>query len=380
MPNLHLLFCPYLPLAQMDEPIAFANWELGPLRSFEDRWADSKFKSQATEFLAKFAMPLGHGRPIEECAILCKKGAQIEGLRPSDEELRALGLSIAFGFLDSNPRERSDEGEIGRAMVTTDNLELHLWSISLQQSRVTLNSGYLVRTTISDLTSGSSRLPIAPPLDLHMPTWPPSPDPLVLTGTYEKILASLCSPNAELEAHRIRVAVEWFAKAWRNTATVLYPERLVFLKTAFEAVTGKSSADQGASELRKIFESLPNITDDYSDCLVWSSMEKPIHNHTWKGKGGKTHSKLITDLEAWFLAFSKTRNAIIHEGKIPELTYPNSTSLPTQSRAIYHGPFFDTAELLIRDAIRALLTRLGYKNAWLPQPWRNILDALDQTN
>ena len=378
MPNPHLLFCPYLPLAPLDEPIEFADWELGLLQSFEDRWADPKFKSQATTLVDKFTMPWGGRRPTENCAILCKKGAQIDGLSPSREELRALELSIAFGFLDSNPREKADEA--GWAMVTTDNVELHLWSIHLEQARITLNRGYLVKTTISELTTGNSQLEIAPPLDLHMPSLPPTPDPLVLTGIYETTLASLRSPNAETKAHRIRVAVDWLARAWRNTASVHYPERLVFLKTAFEAITGTSNAHQSAKELRKIFESLPDATEYDFDCLLWSPTEKPIHNHTWKNKRGQTRCNLITDLEAWFLAFSEARNTIIHEGTIPDLTYPNSTSYPIASRDVYYGQFFSTAERLLRSVIKVLLSKLGYKHAWRTKPWRDILDILDETN
>lgn len=355
----------------MDKPIEFADWELGPLRLFEERWADPKFKHQAAKFLGKFAMPWGKKRPFEDCAILCKKGVQIEGLRPSDEELKALELSLAFGFLDSNPKEKN--AEAGWAMVTADNMELHLWAINLQQSRFTLIRGYLVRTTIIEHASESSQLAIAPPLDLHMPSSPPSPDPLVLTGIYETTLASLRSPNAETGTHRIRVAVDWLAKAWRNTATVHYPERLVFLKTAFEAITGTSKAHQSAKELRNIFESLPNATEHDSDDLIWSPTEKPIHNHTWKDKGGNTQSKLITDLEAWFLAFSKARNIIIHQGTIPDLTYPNSISSPVAIRAIYHGHFFSTAERLLCSAIKVLLSKMGYEDAWRAEPWERSL-------
>lgn len=377
MPNPRLLFCPYLPLGQMDEPIEFADWELGSLRLFEDRWADPNFKYQATKFLGKFAMPWGKKRPLGDCAILCKKGAQIKGLRPSNEELRALELSLAFGCLDSNPREK--DAEAGWAMVTTDNMELHLWAINVQQSQVTLNRGFLVETKISELTSDSSQLAIAPPIDLHMPMRLPRPDPLVLTGIYETTLASLLSPNAEIDAHRVRVAVGWLAKAWRNTATVHYPERLVFLKTAFEAITGTSRAHDSARELRNIFESLPNATEHDSDDLVWCPTERPIHNHTWKGKGGNTQSKL-TDLEAWFLAFSKARNIIIHEGTIPDLTYPNSTSSSVASRAIYHGHFFSTAERLLCSAIKVLLSRLGYKDAWRVEPWRKLFGLEELEN
>ena len=51
-----LLFCPYLPLSPDKPPIAFADWELGPLESFKSRWADPRFKEQATAFLSKFVV------------------------------------------------------------------------------------------------------------------------------------------------------------------------------------------------------------------------------------------------------------------------------------------------------------------------------------
>ena len=37
----------------LDKPIEFADWELGPLRFFEGRWADLQFKTQATNFLRR---------------------------------------------------------------------------------------------------------------------------------------------------------------------------------------------------------------------------------------------------------------------------------------------------------------------------------------
>ncbi len=47
----YLLFCPYFP---MRNPVEFADWELGPVQSFEDRWADPQFKAQATAFMGHF--------------------------------------------------------------------------------------------------------------------------------------------------------------------------------------------------------------------------------------------------------------------------------------------------------------------------------------
>ena len=82
----------------LDKPIEFADWELGPLRFFEGRWADLQFKTQATNFLNKFVgiVNMQIGNP----ALLCRKGKQLDGKQPSDEEMGALALSLAFSKLD----------------------------------------------------------------------------------------------------------------------------------------------------------------------------------------------------------------------------------------------------------------------------------------
>ena len=61
------------------------------------------------------------------------------------------------------------------------------------------------------------------------------------------------------------------------------------------------------------------------------------------------------------MAFGDARNEIIHEGKLPPLTYSGSNSA-------YHGPFFFTAEFLLRGVIKVLLsTEFGYENAFRPE-------------
>ena len=76
-----------------------------------------------------------------------------------------------------------------------------------------------------------------------------------------------------------------------------------------------------ARKLRRIFEELPDTTEGDSEISVWSPNEKPIHTRTWKDKGGRSRCSQMTELEAWFVAFSDARNAIVHEGKVPDLTY-----------------------------------------------------------
>ena len=368
VPHPYLLFCPFLPV---NEPILFADWELGPVRSFEDRWVDAKFKAQAIALLSKFVGP--DHKPIANPALLCRKGKQLDGQKPCPNEYRALELSLAFAFVDRNPRYGDEERNQTWRCVTADNAELYAWPIDVGQGHVTLSTGFLLRTSTGGYKISDPEVVLRPPLDLQMPGQATA-DPLVLTGVYETVLKSLRSPGANPTADGVRVAVTWFAKAWRNTATVHAPERLVYLKTAFEALTGTSKPHCSAQSLRKTFEALPSTTEEDSEALVWSPAEKCETRH-WVGRGGNPCSGPKTDLETWFMEFHTVRNAIIHDGELGQAEFryprPNSVYKPVARRTTYHGPFFFTAEFLLRGVIKALLSaKLGYEDAWRTGGWR----------
>ena len=363
MSHPYLLFCPYLPLAPDKQPVVFADWELGPLEAFEDRWADSRFKEQAITFLDKFVDP--RNKRIDNPALLCRKGKQLDGQQPTSDELKALELSLVFAVVDRNPRGSTENSDQGWRMVTADNAELHAWLIDLDKGCITLTTGGLVEVRTGGNQISDPDLVLPPPPDLHIPISATSPDPLVLNGIYKTVLSSLRSPDEYPTAIRVRVAVEWFAKAWLNSTVIKLPERLVYLKTAFEALTGTSDSWGSAKELRKIFEALPNTTKEDSGILVWSPEEKPVHLRTYK-----TKPKHITDLQHWFMAFGDTRNEIIHDGVLSKHSYSGS------NRYAYHGSFFCTSEFLLRAVIKVLLSsELGYENVWRPDYLR-ISDAV----
>ena len=71
------------------------------------------------------------------------------------------------------------------------------------------------------------------------------------------------------------------------------------------------------------------------------------------------------------MAFGKARNKIIHEGKLPQLTY-------TGSNAAYNGCFVFTAEFLLRGVIKVQLSKLGYDDAWRSVRWRTIKAAWEE--
>ena len=178
-------------------------------------------------------------------------------------------------------------------------------------------------------------------------------DAKCLEAVYQTVWPSLQTPEADAKAARLRIAIGWFAKAWRNTATVKLEDRVVFLKTAFEALSGTSKSNRTARFLRKLFEAIPRTALPDSTRLMWSPEERPIHTRT--KKNGKSYQ--ITDLEQWFMAFADARNKIIHEGKSPPLEYsgPNTA---------YDGHFVFTAEFLLRAAIKISLSSHGYPGLW----------------
>ena len=113
MPHPYLLFCPYFP---MSDPVAFADWELGPLKSFENRWMDPRFKAQATAFLGKFVG--ADGKPIENPVLLCRKGKQLDGQQPSLN--RSEGASTLACFCVRRPQPKARPGEHARRMGDGD--------------------------------------------------------------------------------------------------------------------------------------------------------------------------------------------------------------------------------------------------------------------
>jgi len=108
----------------------------------------------------------------------------------------------------------------------------------------TLGGGYRIE---------DRELVIRPPIDLHLPLGTQTADPMALEAVYKTVLSSASTPGANVTADRIRVAIGWLVKAWRNTSTVHWSERIVFLKTAFEAITATDKSHVSAQLLRDLF-------------------------------------------------------------------------------------------------------------------------------
>ena len=366
MAHPYLAFCPYLSVRKV---IEFADWELGPVEAFDERWSDAKFKAQSKAFLAKFVDSAG--KPIEHPSLLCRRGGRIDGQPPAPEEIEALEAAIAFAFLDENPRRTPDTARRGWSVLTSDNAEPFFWPIDVDAGYVTVTTGLMVRTLGGGYQITDAELIIRPPVDLHLLVGSQAADPMCLEAVYRTVLSSLQNPGANPTADRIRTAIGWLVKAWRNTATVHFPERVVFLKTAFEAMTGTSKSHVSAQALRQLFEAVPNTSATDSELLVWSPAEQPVRDWTFM-KSGKPQTVLVTGLEHWFMSFADARNTIIHQGVVPSLAYTDPQN------AGYEGPFVFTAEFLLRAVVKVSLAQFGYPDLWRSAIWRAVKAAYDE--
>ncbi len=93
----------------------------------------------------------------------------VDGTRPTDEEIGALNLALIFAALEGNPRRTEDTRRNPWSMMTTDNAELHVWPVDVEDGDVTVTSGGIIRTISAGYKIADEQLIIRPPRELFMP-------------------------------------------------------------------------------------------------------------------------------------------------------------------------------------------------------------------
>ncbi len=155
-------------------------------------------------------------------------------------------------------------------------------------------------------------------------------------------------------AGRIGVAIDRLASAWRNSPSITFEQRVVMLKTAFEALTDRSATHEAADWLDERFHqpAESGATEWAAEHLLWSPSEHKSRTWTWNG-----NQEDCTDLGHWFRCFGKVRNEIVHDGKAQSLTHEAEGSA-------YKGPYVNIAERVLREAIRVCLRDFGFEDLW----------------
>ena len=361
--NAGLVACAYLPLSST---VTIGPWTLVELAEFDGPWLNERFEHLARRLLERHLD--ANGKPVDRPSLLVSTDTGADGSFPQDHEYIAVQQALKFGVLDANPRWKEDPGNLGWFTFTADNAELRLWEIRGDTDFVVLHSGSMVRLTTMGRGIEDPDFGVPAPLELRMPMTTAWPDEDIVAALYEVGMRFGGGGAVAEHAARVMTSIRWLSKAWWNTPSIDWYDRVVFLRTGFESLFGVSGTPKLRPLVRKLFESL-GASEEAADDLHWSPSEKETRSHPKADRD-------LTDLEHWFQCFSDTRNAIVHEGAEPDLIYDEEGSA-------YRGPYPQIAQQVLRDAIRASVTmHFGYKDLWRSSTYRKlaaILGADDPT-
>lgn len=366
-PKPYVVFLPYLPLR---EPTEVGDWSLHPIDLFEGAWESARFEDLSRRFIAAFRGT--DNKPIPHPTLAARRDSGCDGALPAPAELDALRRAVEFASLDQNPIW-SDEISFGSMqalqVLTTDNAEVHVWPIDLADGRVVQESGFVVSTLAGGFRIGDD-LAITPPAELRLPFGKVTLDSEIASAVYRTVAGQLKGVSVN-DAARIARAVRWLAKAWRNTPSISWEDRIIFLKTAFEALTGAGKTHEAAAALRRLFEEtiVGDFREDAAHHLLWSPSEAPTRPFT--ERSGKSWD--CTDLEHWFRAFGEVRNGVIHGDGFATQDFSYQ-----QHDSAYNGPMFHTGERLLREATKVELTRLGHERLFLEATTRAVYRHLEK--
>lgn len=322
------------------------------------------FEKYAKSFLSKFRD--ASGKEIKKPALIARTETGLDGQFPGERELEALQLAAHFGTLNANPNWQPDAD--GWWVSSSDNSEVWAQPIDIHEGRISLGRGSLITVTSGGGKTGDPDFEIPAPLELHIPL-DARFDAEVADAIYCVAIGKHDAIDAPL-ARRISTAVRWLAKAWRNTPSLGPEDRIVMLRTAFEALTGTSEAQDAINGLEETFGALKGLgaTAESTQHMLWSPDEKPQRSFTHISKTGTKKAFLLTDLGHWFSTFGTARHLVVHEGLVPSLSYDE-----TGSR--YNGPFFHIGERLLREAIASALVKVGYIDLWRDE-WGRLTEQV----
>lgn len=184
--------------------------------------------------------------------------------------------------------------------------------------------------------------------------------------TLDAVYRSVVGQHGDLHgAAALDLGISWLAKAWRNTPSVSSEDRLIDLKTAFDGLTGESSGVRVARGVRLRFEALVahganRISARHMLWRPWETERVRLVPDAY----GNPQQRPVTDLEEWFAHFAAARNQVVHRATSPRPRPP--------LRNRYRGPYFHTAERLLRECIHATLIRFGYGALWRSHAQRQL--------
>jgi hypothetical protein len=333
-------FFPALPL---EKTVTLGDWVVG-VPPADVTWRTPRFRELADTLLSSF-----REMKFKDGAMLWHRERGFDGSRPSDAEINAIRAAVGFAAFDANDRLFGHRGvNPGDSLATTENTELFVQPIDEASEGIThLREGFLRRVLIGGWKIGEKPLPVP---DAVMPLAEPVPASTKLAkALFDEVTAHVSNKSA-----RISTAVAWHRAAMVNAPAVNLEQRIVALKTGFEALFGESDSTLCAKALRALFE---NATAAHRELLpwagvIWSPKDRADLQRSYTTRAGKNKQVMRSEVEDWFMTLADARNSVIHDGV---LSIDKYNAPPERPLSRYAGPLFWAGERLLREAVKAML-------------------------
>jgi hypothetical protein len=278
-----------VPYMRVSDPVEFSRWWLGALDDYQGAWVSSDFEAQTRKLAAAYRD--AQGEPLARVTLLADRENGAGAVVPSGPLVDAIQGALDLAVLHQNPRWSLDGR--GWRVATADNAEIVFWPMHPQTGFVTLTRGSLVRSFDGGY-SLDQPFTIQTPLEVNVRDVNIDPD--LLGAATDLFTAADAGPN-----YKLRIAIRWLAKAWRNTASLAVDDRLIMLRTGFEALVDDcDTSEQAAQLLSEIYEPLRSnreITIASTEHLLWSPDEQATLPFRWTTRSGKQRESLLTPLE-----------------------------------------------------------------------------------
>jgi hypothetical protein len=338
MTRVHLAF---FPAVGLERNLDLGEWLVGTPPEGTD-WHD-KLKGLAKKLLESFNS-VGFCRH----ALVWHRDRGFDGAALPDAVYTAIQLATRFAVLDANDQhDRINDPNVGRYLATSENAELYEQPIDLENGGVThVRGGLLRRSMIGGFKIGESPLPLPDATE-------PIDGPVGASSKLARAVFDVLHP-IDPGKRQLRIAMEWHASAMSNPRAVTPQQRIIAIKTGFEALLGTSASWPAAMRLRRLFET---VTASHATLLpwaglLWSPTERTDLRRTYVDANQQTQTGARSELQDWMMHLCDARNSIIHDGILPTLEYPAPSERPLSR---YAGQMFWIGERLLREGIKASL-------------------------
>jgi hypothetical protein len=328
----------FFPALRLAKAIDLGDWRVGGAIQ-EVPWRNDRFRKLAEQLLSSLK-DVG----LPDPAIVHHAREGLNGEAPDIVESDVMQAAVRFAVLDANDRV-IDSLNAGLYLATSENAELYVQPIDEETGWITHRTGGVLRTQLSAGWKVGATAPPMPDAVLKLER------PVHASRTLAQALFQALRDPTREENRRLRIAVEWHAAAMANPRAVTLQQRLIALKTGFEALFRKSDSRKGAKRLRRLFES---ATAQHRDKLPWVGLLWSPTERVDLRRPGKPDGEIDvrSELEDWFMALAAARNEIIHEGKLSSHEYSAPIERPLSR---YAGELFWKGERVLREAIKAAL-------------------------